>query len=60
MTFNQKEDKYMKKALIIILTALLVLSAFVSCEGDIEDMFGKTVSFNGNGSTSGQMAEMKV
>ena len=50
----------MKKTIIILLTALLLLTVFVSCEGDIEDMFGKTVSFNGNGSTSGQMAEMKV
>ena len=50
----------MKKAIAILLTALLLLTVFVSCEGDIEDMFGKTVSFNGNGSTSGQMAEMKV
>ena len=50
----------MKKAIAILLTALLLLTVFVSCEGDIEDMFGKTVSFNGNGSTSGQMAQMKV
>lgn len=50
----------MKKAIAILLTALLLLTVFVSCEGDVEDMFGKTVSFNGNGSTSGQMAEMKV
>ena len=50
----------MKKAIAILLTALLLLTVFVSCEGDIEDMFGKTVSFNGNGSTGGQMAEMKV
>ena len=50
----------MKKAIAILLTALLMLTVFVSCEGDVEDMFGKTVSFNGNGSTSGQMAQMKV
>ena len=52
----------MKKALIIILTALLVLSAFVSCEGDVEDLFGDNIkiTFNGNESTSGSMAALKV
>ena len=52
----------MKKALIIILTALLVLSAFVSCEGDMNNIFGSnvTITFDGNGSTSGSMAALKV
>ena len=50
----------MKKALTIILTALLVLSFFVACSGEAEDLFGKKITFNGNGSTSGRMADMKV
>ena len=50
----------MKKALIIILTALVVLSVFVACSGEAEDLFGKKITFNGNGSTSGRMADMKV
>ena len=52
----------MKKAIAILLTALLMLTVFVSCEGDVEDLFGDniTITFNGNGSTSGQMAALKV
>ena len=52
----------MKKAIAILLTALLLLTVFVSCEGDVEDLFGDniTITFNGNGSTSGQMAALKV
>ena len=52
----------MKKAIILLLTALLLLTVFVSCEGDVEDLFGDniTITFNGNGSTSGQMAALKV
>ena len=50
----------MKKALTIILTALLVLSFFVACSGEAEDLFGKKITFNGNGSTSGRMADLKV
>ena len=52
----------MKKAIAILLTALLLLTVFVSCEGDVEDLFGDniTITFNGNGSTGGQMAALKV
>lgn len=50
----------MKKALIIILTALVVLSVFVACSGEAEDLFGKKITFDGNGSTSGRMVDLKV
>ena len=41
----------MKRVVIIILTALLVLSAFVSCNEDkiIDDEFSRTVTFDANG-----------
>lgn len=43
----------MKKAIIIILTALLVLSTFVSCSDDceIDDEFTRTITFDANGGT---------
>ena len=40
----------MKKAIIIILTALLVLTAFISCNQDnIDDQFAHYVTYNANG-----------
>ena len=54
----------MKKALTIILMALLVLSLFISCEDDsiLDDAFGNmvTLTYNGNGSTSGKMAPERI
>ena len=51
----------MKKAIIIILTALLVLSAFVSCNDNsiIDDEFTRTVTFNANGG-EGKMARQTM
>ena len=50
----------MRKALIILLSALLVLSFFVACSGEAEDLFGTKVTFDGNGSTSGSMSPVMV
>ena len=45
-----------------ILLAILLLGILVSCssEGVVDDAFTVTVSFNGNGATSGDMAAQKV
>jgi hypothetical protein len=52
----------MKKTLIILLTAILALSLFISCEGDLDEALEAkiTVTFDGNGSTDGEMAALKV
>ena len=52
----------MKKTLIILLTAILALSLFVSCEGDLDsELEAKiTVTFDGNKSTGGKMDALQV
>ena len=54
----------MRKAFTIILMALLVLSLFISCEDDsiLDDAFGNmvTLTYNGNGSTSGKTAPERI
>ena len=47
----------MKKALVLLLTAFILVSLFISCaESKVEII----ISFNGNGSTSGEMADLKA
>jgi len=48
----------MKKALVLLLTAFLFLSLFVSCSPD--PVVEITISFDGNGSTSGEMPDQTV
>ena len=54
----------MRKAFTIIFLAMLVLSVFVSCDDDsiIDDAFGNmaTLTYNGNGSTSGKMDPERI
>ena len=52
----------MKKTLIILLTAILAFSLFISCEGDLDsELEAKiTVSFDGNKSTGGKMDALQV
>lgn len=47
----------MKKALALLLTAFLLVSLFISCA---EPKVEITISFDGNGSTSGEMADLKA
>ncbi|MBO6049616.1 MAG: hypothetical protein J6P33_07545, partial [Spirochaetales bacterium] len=47
----------MKKALALLLTAFVLVSLFISCA---EPKVEITISFNGNGSTSGEMADLKA
>ena len=47
----------MKKALSLLLTAFLLVSLFISCA---EPKVEITISFDGNGSTSGEMADLKA
>ena len=52
----------MKKAIIILLATVLLVSLCVSCnsEGSVDDVFNCTITFDGNESTSGEMPVQNV
>ena len=52
----------MKKVFAIILSALLIVQLFVSCnsDGSVDEAFNCTITFNGNGATAGEMSAQTV
>ena len=52
----------MKRITVIILSCIVLLLFSVSCGGDwiVDDSFKATITFNGNGATSGTMEAMEV
>ena len=52
----------MKKVFAIILSALLIVQLFVSCnsDGSVDEAFNCTITFNGNGATEGEMSAQTV
>ena len=52
----------MRRFLLVLLSCLVLLLFSVSCGGDwiVDDSFKATITFNGNGATSGTMEAMEV
>ena len=52
----------MKKTITILLATVLLFSLFVSCsnDGSVDEAFNCTITFNGNGSTAGEMSVQTV
>ena len=51
----------MRKTITILLATVLLFSLFVSCNnGSVDDAFNCTVTFDGNGATSGEMSVQTV
>ena len=50
----------MRKALILILTAFLIVSLFIACKNEPEPIPEITITFDGNGSRAGEMDSVTV